>query len=91
MTKELLQEIVTKNKMYVEWKTTPITHINYETVKQRFKGYDKIVQKDINEAKRIYFNKIFTTYRTNMKKTWRTINGTLNENKNSIGTTIINF
>ena len=44
MTKELLQEIVTKNKMYVEWKTTPITHINYETVKQRFKEYDKIVQ-----------------------------------------------
>ena len=81
MTKELLQEIVTKNKMYVEWKTTPITHINYETVKQRFKGYDKIVQKDIKEAKRIYFNKIFTTYRTNMKKTWRTINETLNRNK----------
>ena len=54
MTKELLKEIVTKNKMYVEWKTT---------------GYDKIVQKDIKEAKRIYFNKIFTTYRTNMKKT----------------------
>ena len=52
MTKELLEEIVTKNKMYVEWKTTPITHINYETVKQRFKGYDKIVQKDIKEAKR---------------------------------------
>ena len=66
MTKKLLQEIVTKNKMYVEWKTTPITHINYKTVKQKFKGYDKIVQK---EAKRIYFNKIFTTYRTNMKKT----------------------
>ena len=81
MTKELLQEIVTKNKMYVEWKTTPITHINYETVKPRFKGYDKIVQKDIKEAKRIYFNKIFTTYRTNMKKTWRTINETLNRNK----------
>ena len=81
MTKELLQEIVTKNKMYVEWKTTPTTHINYETVKQRFKGYDKIVQKDIKEAKKIYFNKIFTTYRTNMKKTWRTINETLNRNK----------
>ena len=23
--------------------TTPITHINYETIKERFKGYDKIV------------------------------------------------
>ena len=80
MTKELLQEIVTKNKMYVEWKTTPITHISYETVKQRFKGYDKIVKKDIKEAKRIYFYKIFTTYRTNIKKTRRTINETLNRN-----------
>ena len=64
MTKELLQEIVTRNKMYVEWKTTPITHINYETVKQRFKGYEKIVQKDIKETKRLYFNKNFH----NMKK-----------------------
>ena len=70
MTKKLLQEIVTNNKMYVEWKTTPVTHINYETVKQRFKGYDKIVQKDIKEATRllVYFNKIFTTYKTNIKK-----------------------
>ena len=76
-----LQEIVTNNKMYVEWKITLITHINYETVKQRFKGYDKIVQKDIKEATRIYFNKIFTKYRTNMKKTWTTINETLNRNK----------
>ena len=45
MTKELLQEVVTKNKLYVEWKTTPVTHINYDMVKQRFKGFDKIVQK----------------------------------------------
>ena len=43
MTKELSQEIVTKNKMYLEWKTTPSTHINYGTVEQRCKGYDKIV------------------------------------------------
>ena len=42
--------------MYVEWKTTPITHINYEMAKQRFKGCEKIVQKEIEEAKRIYFN-----------------------------------
>ena len=51
--KKLLQEIITKYKMYVEWITTPITHIHYETVKQSFKRYDKIVQKDKKEAKRI--------------------------------------
>ena len=82
MTKELLQEVVTKNKLYVEWKTTPVTHINYDMVKQRFKGFDKIVQKNIKEAKRIYFDKIFIAYRCDMKKMWRTINETLNRNKN---------
>ena len=81
MTKELLQEVVTKNKLYVEWKTTPVTHINYGMVKQRFKEFDKIIQKNIKEAKRIYFDKIFIAYRSDMKKTWRTINETLNRNK----------
>ena len=83
MTKELLQEVVTKNKLYVEWKTTPVTHINYNIVKQRFKGFDKIVKKNINKAKRIYFDKIFIANRSDMKKTWRTINETLNRNKKS--------
>ena len=57
MTKELLQETVTKDKLYVVWKSTPVTDINYDMVKQRFKPYDKIVQKDIKEAKKIYFKK----------------------------------
>ena len=52
-------------------------------VKQRFKWFDKIVQKNIKEAKRIYFDKIFIAYRSDMKKTWRTINETLNRNKKS--------
>ena len=81
MTKELLQEIVTKNKMYVTWKTTSVDHINYEQIKQRFKSYEKIVKKDIKEAKQRYFDQIFTAYKNDMKKTWQTINETLNRNK----------
>ena len=81
MTKELLQEIVTKNKMYVTWKTTSVDHINYEQIKQRFKSYEKIVKKDIKEAKQRYFDQIFTAYKNDMKKTWKTINETLNRNK----------
>ena len=69
MTKELLQEIVTKNKMYVTWKTTSVNHINYEQIKQRFKSYEKIVKKDIKEAKQRYFDQIFTAYKNDMKKT----------------------
>ena len=81
MTKELLQEIVTKNKMYVTWKTTSVDHINYEQIKQRFKSYEKIVKKNIKEAKQRYFDQIFTAYKNDMKKTWKTINETLNRNK----------
>ena len=81
MTKELLQEIVTKNKMYVTWKTTSVDHINYEQIKQRFNSYEKIVKKDIKEAKHRYFDQIFTAYKNDMKKTWKTINETLNRNK----------
>ena len=81
MTKELLQEIVTKNKMYVTWKTTSVDHINYEQIKQRFKSYEKIVKKDIKEAKQRYFDQIFTAYKNDMKKTRKTINEILNRNK----------
>ena len=41
MTDELLGQVVKKNEMYVDWKTTPITNPDYEKVKLNFKGYDK--------------------------------------------------
>ena len=89
MTNEILQEIVAKNKMYVTWKTTPVTHINYENIKQRFKSYEKIVKKDIKEAKQRYFDQIFTAYKSDMKKTWKTINETLNRSKRGSNVTSI--
>ena len=75
--------------MYVTWKTTPVTHINYENIKQRFKSYEKIVKKDIKEAKQRYFNQIFTAYKSDMKKTWKTINETLNRSKRGSNVTSI--
>ena len=54
--------------MYVTWKTTSVTHINYENIKQRFKSYKKNVKRDINEAKQRYFDQIFTAYKSDMKK-----------------------
>ena len=30
MTDEVLAQIVIKNEMYVDWKTTPVTHTDHE-------------------------------------------------------------
>ena len=81
MTNELLIKVVKKNKLYIVWKTTPLTNKNYEIYKARFKDHDKEVKKDIVNAKKMYYNRIFDTYRSDMKKTWKTINETLGRNK----------
>ena len=50
--------------MYVEWKTTPVTNVNYELIKLRFKRYEKDVRFVIQEAKII----LFDTYKSDIKK-----------------------
>ena len=81
MTNELLTKVVKKNQLYVEWKTTEINDRNYEMIKLRFKNQEKEVLKDITNAKKNYFNRIFNAYKNDMKKTWRTINETLSRDK----------
>ena len=81
MTDELLAQVVKKNEMYVDWKTTPITNPDYEKVKLKFKGYEKIVLKGIEKAKRDYFDRVFLAYKCDMKRTWQVISETVNRNK----------
>ena len=51
MTDELLAQILIQNEMYVYWKTTPVTHTDHERVKLRFKGYEKLLLKEIENTK----------------------------------------
>ena len=81
MTNELWIKVVEKNKLYVKWKTTPINLEKYEEIKKQFKECEKNVIKLIKEAKQQYFDRIFTAYRTDLKKTRRTISETLCRNK----------
>ena len=69
--------------MYVDWKTTAITHLDYEKVKLNFKGYEKIVLRGIElRANRKYFDKVFVADKCDMKRTWQVIIETLNRKKN---------
>ena len=49
-------------------------------LKLRFKGYAKLVLKEIEIAKREYFGRVFVAYRSDMKKTWQIISETLCKN-----------
>ena len=69
--------------MYVDWKTTPITHPDYEQVKVEFKDYENIVSMGIDKAKKNYFDRVFVAYKSDMKKTWQVISETLSRNKKS--------
>ena len=46
----------------------------------RFKGYEKLVLKEIEIAKREYFARVFATHRSDIKKTWQVIRETLSRN-----------
>ena len=69
MTNKLLAQVIKNNKMYVDWKTTLITHPDYEKVILNFKGYEKIVLKGIERAKKEYFDRLFVAYKCDMKRT----------------------
>ena len=81
MTDEPLAQVLKNNDMYVDWKTTPITHSDYEKVKLKFKSYEKIVSKGIDKAKKDYLDRVFVAYKSEMKKTWQVISETLSRNK----------
>ena len=52
MTDELLEQVLKKNNMYIDCKTTRNTHTDYEKVKLNFKGYEKNVSKCIEKDKK---------------------------------------
>ena len=66
--------------MYREWKSTS-NNEEYENKKINFKTFDKIVTEKIKNAKHQYYFDTFTSHKNNIKKTWKTIDETLNKGK----------
>ena len=81
MTDELFNQINRKNDMYVDWKYKSKSVDIYNTRKTNFKTYERIVNKNIQEAKRVYYFNSLKKFKTNIKKAWKTINDTLGRNK----------
>ena len=63
MTDELLNQINRKNDMYVDWKYKSKSVDIYNTRKTNFKTYERIVNKNIQEAKRVYYFNSFKNFK----------------------------
>ena len=81
MNRELLSLVNKKNDKYRDWKSTN-NDFEYEIKKNNFKTFERIVKENIKAAKREYYFKTFTAQKNDMRKTWRTINDTLNSKSN---------
>ena len=76
---DLYPSLGMKNDMYVDWKTKSTTTEMYNHKKINVKTVEKIVNINIIETKRSYYNNTFRNFKNNMKKIWRIINETLGE------------
>ena len=81
MTDDLLRQINTKNDLYVDWKKSSNDIDSYNIKKSNFKAFERIVTRNINEAKRSYYHETFKHFQNDIKNTWKTINDTLGRHK----------
>lgn len=70
ITNAILKSISYKDKLYIKLKSLSGNSPQYQTSLTNFKTYSKILKKAIQEAKKLYYENCFQTFKTDMKKTW---------------------
>lgn len=81
MTDDLLELVNRKNAMYIDWKTKSPTQEIYEVKKVNFRAFESIVNREKKQTKQTYYHNIFEAQKHSIKRTWNTINETLNRRK----------
>ena len=83
MTSDILNEIKFRDNLYVRWKKCPCSSLDYTLYENSYRSFCSILQKDIRNAKKIYYHKQFENYKSDIKKTWGQINEILSNKKKS--------
>ena len=81
LTTGILNSINSKDKLYKTLVQTPKDSPNYADLLPNFKVYKNIIRRSIMHAKRDYYKNVFRMYSSNLKKSWLTINESLNRQK----------
>ena len=69
----IIRSIKTRDAMYLKFKRCNQQSVEYNTLKNNLHVFNCILEKTIREAKIQYYNKLFTKYKGDIKKTWQTI------------------
>lgn len=81
ITNGIIKSIRYRDKLYVKLKSLSPEHQQYQAALINFKTYNKILQKTIRLAKKQYFANCFLKFKSDIKKTWLTINNLINKSK----------
>ena len=74
ITRGVLNSIKYRDGIYTNLRKTNKSTTRYQELKQQLRVYNTILKKTIREAKFSYYNRQFEINKSNMKKTWSTIN-----------------
>ena len=77
----IINSIKFRDKMYKCLRLITCDSPMYETLEKNLKNYNCILQRNINAAKKNYYESNFNRYVSNIKQTWTTINELLSNNK----------
>ena len=81
LTNGILNSINTKDRLYKTLMQTDTDDVElFNRRKEEFKMYRANLRKSIRNAKRTYFEHIFTQHKNDIKKTWKTLKETLSRN-----------
>ena len=69
----IIRSIKTRDMMYLKFKRCNQQSVEYNTLKNNLHVFNYILKKTIREAKIQYYEKLFTQYKGDIKKTWQTI------------------
>ena len=81
MTPALLRSVNTKNKLYIAYQRIKNNREERIEKYRLLKNYEAIFNKVIRTRKADFYNKQFSDYNGNIKKTWENIKTLLNKNK----------
>ena len=83
ITTDILKSIHVRDNLYSKYKSYKRTDPLHSIYKTSFNKFNKVLKKQIKEAKCMYYNNEFTKYKDNIKKSWQTINEILNRDRKS--------